>query len=471
MARWRNVELIAASDRHAIPVSSAALAGIACLGMDTHWFSFAVRDSMVRTQARTRTGEYGEAGLWSARCRGGGTVTSRAGTRTRWPVAEVLRARYVPRLLTASLIGRLPTGMAPLAIMLSVREHGGDYRLAGVLTALYAGSAAVCGPILGRLIDRTRQPPMLLGCAALSATAFLVLAGSDPVRSTPLAVAAAMLAGAATPQLEPCLRVLWEHVVHGDRRVRAAFSLDAGTQELIFVGGPLVVLGAIAVGGPRAGIQAAAVICVLGTLWFATAAPVRAWRASPVRRHWTGPLRAPGMLRLFAILVCVGATIGVFTVGITGYAESEGDRGAAAWFIALNAGGALVSGIAYTAARAAAREDRRLLTLLMLLAAGYLPLAFAAGPAVMAVLAFLSGCALPPVLASAFALVARMAPEGTLTEAHAWMITSFGVGNAVGSAVAGLVLDAGSVAGVFVLAVGCAGVSGVLAVRRLGAVR
>lgn len=378
----------------------------------------------------------------------------------------MLRTRNVPRLLSASLFGRLPTGMAPLAILLAVRDSGGDYSLAGGLTALYAASAAVCGPVLGRLIDRTRQPPLLLGCAAVSALAFGVLAVVDPVHNTVSAAVAAVFAGGATPQLEPCLRVLWEHVLSGRHLVRAAFSLDAGTQELIFVCGPLVVLGTVAIAGPAGGLTAAALICLVGTAWFATARPAREWRAGRTDRHWAGPLRQPGMPRLFLALLCVGATIGSFTVGITGYAESVGDRDAAAWLIALNASGALAGGLSYTLIPAARREDRRILSLLMVLALGYLPLALTPPTAFMAALAVLSGGALPMVLASAFSLVARIAPEGTLTEAHAWMITSFGVGNAVGSAFAGAALDTAPPAVTFLLGSASGALGALLAVRR-----
>ncbi|WP_461145074.1 MFS transporter [Salinifilum aidingensis] len=389
-------------------------------------------------------------------------------TRRRPPaVFEVLRARYVPRLLSASLLGRLPTGMAPLAILLAVRDSGGGYGLAGGLTALYAGSAAVCGPVLGRLIDRTRQPPMLLGCAVASAAAFVVLAVADPAARPAVGAGAAVLAGGATPQLEPCLRVLWEHVLSGQRVVRAAFSLDAGTQELIFVCGPLVVLASVAVAGPSGGLVMAGAVGLAGTVWFATARPARRWRAEERERHWAGPLRHAGMVRLFVALVGVGATIGSFTVGITGYAEAAGQRDAAAWLIALNAGGALLGGLVYTAVPAARREDRRVLLLLALLAAGYLPLVLAPPLPVIVPLVLLSGCALPMVLASAFALVAAMAPEGTITEAHAWMITSFGVGNAAGSALAGVVLDLAMASPAFVVGVLTAGLGALVMLARL----
>lgn len=74
-----------------------------------------------------------------------------------------------------------------------------------MLTALYAASAAVCGPVLGRLIDRTRQPPLLLVSAVASTAVFAALALINPVTSPVLAAVTAAVVGGATPQLEPSI--------------------------------------------------------------------------------------------------------------------------------------------------------------------------------------------------------------------------------------------------------------------------
>ena len=42
----------------------------------------------------------------------------------------VLSTREVPTLLTTSMVGRLPTAMATLAVLLLVRGQGGTYTLA-----------------------------------------------------------------------------------------------------------------------------------------------------------------------------------------------------------------------------------------------------------------------------------------------------------------------------------------------------
>ena len=43
----------------------------------------------------------------------------------------VLTTREVPTLLATSMVGRLPTAMATLAVLLLVRGQGGSYTLAG----------------------------------------------------------------------------------------------------------------------------------------------------------------------------------------------------------------------------------------------------------------------------------------------------------------------------------------------------
>ena len=54
---------------------------------------------------------------------------------------RVLRARQVPRLLSAMVVGRLPNGMRPLGIVLLVHQQQGSYAIAGAaLAALMVGT-------------------------------------------------------------------------------------------------------------------------------------------------------------------------------------------------------------------------------------------------------------------------------------------------------------------------------------------
>ena len=64
--------------------------------------------------------------------------------------------------LLSSMIGRLPMGIAGLAILLYVQSGMRSFAAAGVVSALYVLGLAVIAPLVGRLIDRLGPRPLLL---------------------------------------------------------------------------------------------------------------------------------------------------------------------------------------------------------------------------------------------------------------------------------------------------------------------
>ncbi|MEV0662429.1 MFS transporter [Actinomadura luteofluorescens] len=368
-----------------------------------------------------------------------------------------LRRPYAGRLLGGTLLGRLPNGMGMLAVVLHVRADDGGYPLAGTLAAILGLSTAAGQPVLGRAMDRYGQPRVLLPAACASAAGFALLAavGATPL---PVAVAAVFAAGFATPPLEAGLRALWPDVLDGPEQVDAAYALDAAAQELLFTVGPLLVVAAAVVNTETALLITGA-LGIAGTLVVALSGPSRRWRGRPRASDWAGPLRSPGLRVLLLSLACAGIALGVYSVAVVAYAEDLGRDLASGLLLACMAGGALTGGIVYGARRWAGEPHRRLPWLLAALALGYLPLALAPGLPAMSVLAFVSGVFLAPVLACSFTLVDRLAPDGTVTEAFAWIVAAIGAGGSVGSFVSGVGQDAAGVPGAFA----GAGIGGVLA--------
>jgi predicted MFS family arabinose efflux permease len=356
----------------------------------------------------------------------------------------VLRSPQVFRVLTASLVGRLPSGSAPLALLLFARQ-GATISYAGLLVAAYTVGTAAGQPMLSRMADRWRQAPVMWAAVAVSTAGFLAAA----TRPGPAAAAvAALAAGLGAPPFEACLRVLWKDLV-GDGLVHAAYTLDIGVQELIYIVGPLVTVAAIGVVGPAGALVAIAAVQVAGTAWFATAPAVRTWRGDRAPRHWAGPLRAARLRRLLLTTLLIGAGVGSTTVAITAYAESLGARSWAGWLLAVQAAGALTGGLV-----AARHPTRRSLAVVVTgLAVGYVPLLLVPALPVMAVFALLSGLLLPVALTGVFLTADRVATPGTAAESFAWVATAFGTGSAAGAALDGAVLGStGAVVVGFVLA-------------------
>ncbi|GHE64268.1 MFS transporter [Streptomyces spiralis] len=355
---------------------------------------------------------------------------------------EILGARHAARLLTGTLVGRLPNATAAIAIVLFVRAEGGTYSLAGALAAVYGVANAVGQPVLGRLVDLHGQPRVQLPAAvasALAMTAFALTGTEPPV----LAWAAVAAAGLFTPPLEGGLRALWPSVLRKDGQVHTAYAMDAVAQEVMFTVGPLLVTLCASLWSARAALVVLNVIGVLGALSVVVSPPSRGWRSAPREAHWLGALRSPGLLVLLGAFLFVGIALGSITVASVPYADAHGGDAVYGWLMAALGLGALMGGTVYGARPWRGVPERRLRVLVALLAVCYLPLMLMPDAVAMVALTVLSGVFLAPCIACAFIIVDRHAPSGTVTEAFSWLVTTFTVGASVGTGVAGPVVQAG----------------------------
>ncbi|MER6995928.1 MFS transporter [Streptomyces sp. NPDC000410] len=368
--------------------------------------------------------------------------------------AEILKAPHAARLLVGTLVGRLPNGTAPVAIVLFTRAEGGSYSLAGALAAVYGLATAVGQPLLGRAVDLYGQPRVQFPAAVVSALGMIWLAVAG-IGLLPVAYAAVAVAGLFTPPLEGGLRALWPSVLgHREDRVHRAYAMDAVAQEVMFTVGPLLVTLLVSLFSPAAALLVINVIGVFGALSVVLSAPSRAWRSAPREAHWLGALRSPGLLALLGSFFFVGLALGSITVAAFAYAEGRGGESVYGWLMAALGLGALIGGMFYGARHWPGAPERRLRAIVALLALGYLPLVLTPGVVTMTALSALSGVFLAPAIACAFIVVDRHAPRGTVTEAFSWLVTTFGVGAAVGTAAAGPAVELGGTAAGFAVAGG-----------------
>ncbi|AVZ72094.1 MFS transporter [Streptomyces lunaelactis] len=374
--------------------------------------------------------------------------------------AEILKAPHATRLLTGTLVGRLPNATAHIAIVLFTRAEGGSYTLAGVLAAVYGLATAIGQPLLGRAVDLYGQPRVQLPAAVVSALGMALLAAVG-TGSLPAAFAAVVVAGLFTPPLEGGLRALWPSVLGREDRVHRAYAMDAVAQEVMFTVGPLLVTVLVSLWSPAAALLVINAIGVLGALSVVLSEPSRAWRSAPREAHWLGALRSPGLLALLGAFFFVGLALGSITVAGVAYADDHGREAVYGWLMAALGLGALLGGTFYGARQWAGAPERRLLVIVALLALGYLPLALTPGVVAMTALSAVAGVFLAPAIACAFIVVDRHAPRGTVTEAFSWLVTTFGVGAAAGTAVAGPAVELGGTAWSFAVA-GAGGIAALL---------
>lgn len=362
------------------------------------------------------------------------------------------------RLLLSSVLGRLPSGMFSLAILLFVRAHTGSFLDAGVTVGAFALAGALAGPLLGALVDRVGQTRVLLP-AALTQGALLVvlvaIAQTDP--PMPALVVLAALAGATQPPIAGCIRALWSQLTSDSEQLETVYALDATTQEVIWTLGPLLVGSTAVLISPAAGVLACAAITVGGTAFFAGSELSRGWQAQVGERSQASALASPKLRALLATVLLAGVVIGAVEVGLPALAVQHGARWAAGPLLALFSLGSMAGGLAYSAASWQRPIGLRYVALLLAMAAVVAPLIGAHALVAAYPLAALAGLGVAPMLSCQFSLVGALAPAGSATEAFTWHRGATIAGMAAGSTLGGSLVDSNGAAGAFAL--GCAGVA------------
>ena len=377
----------------------------------------------------------------------------------------LFRVPYVRRLVLSGMLARLPMGMIGLALLLLVRENGGSYAAAGAVSGSYFVATAIGAPISGRLVDRRGQARILRSRAVVFPA---LLAGVCVLAllDAPIALigAASAAAGALMPPVGASLRALWPRMFVDAELRAAAYALEASLQEITFIVGPLLVALLTAAVSPTLALGVAAVAGGVGTMLIALAEPVRVWRPEEERHAASifGALESRGVLTIVSLSACLGIGFGGTEVGFPAFAEGHGGAELGSIPLSLFAGGSLVGGL--IAGALVTMTPLRLLRLsAVLLASGLaLPLLGWSLPS-MAVLAFLAGLAIAPVVMSAYGLVDAVAARGTAAEAFSWITTAVFAGFSVGMALGGTLIDAYGAKASFVLGTAAASLGAVLA--------
>lgn len=353
----------------------------------------------------------------------------------------------------AGLVGRMPISMLGIGTVLLVEDRRDSYALAGLVSAAYALGLAGTGPAVSRLVDRRGQRrvlPVALAVTAAGVVAVVLLSGSGPLW---LLLPAAGVMSAAPSQLGSCARARWSRVLAArPAELPRAYAWEAVVDEVVFVLGPLVVV-LCALLDPAVGLLVALGLGASGTLAFV------AQRATEPEVHPAGDghrsaLAAPGLRTLTLSMLCVGVLFGTVEVAMVAFAEERGSTSGAGLLLALVAGGSAAAGLLYGALHLTAPLPRRYLLATGFLALGLLPLLLAPSVALMAPAALLAGFAISPTLIAAFGLVDDLVPVAARTEGFSWLNSGLGVGVALGFAVSGAVADAEGARTAFVVALG-----------------
>ncbi len=346
--------------------------------------------------------------------------------------------------LAASIVGRLPIGLAGLAILLFVQNRSGSFVLAGSASALYVLGLAVIAPFLGRLIDRAGPRPVLLVCGALYPVAMIGLAVLVLIGAHAASInAMAFIAGASLPPVSACIRTLYPRLITDPALIQTAYSVDSALVEVVFILGPALVAACVATGYPEAAIALTALSAGVGTVVFARAPAIAHWAAAPVQRNrsWFDALRPPRLLVVFGATVLYSIGFGLFEVAVTAHAASKGVPSAAGIALALASLGSGVGAVVYGSRHWHAPLARQFRMATLAMAAGIALLVPIDNVALYSITCIAAGTPMATVIAAQSLLVSQLAARERLAESFTWASTCLLGGISAGIAAGGAMAD------------------------------
>lgn len=358
--------------------------------------------------------------------------------------AELLRVPGLRATVAASVVGRLPIGIATLAILLFLQARTGSFALAGGTAALYVLGLATIAPFLGRAIDRLGPRRVLAVSAAVYPAMLIALVLLTLHTDNRAWIAlAAFVGGASFPPITICMRTLYPRLLPDVALLQAAYSLDSALIEIIFIAGPALVALLVASGYPFVAVLFAAACATGGNVIFLRTPAVRTWPVHPGegRRSLMGPLLHSRLLAVFVATLLYSFAFGLYEIAVTAFATRQGSPAAAGVILALASLGSAAGAIVYGGRDWRPPLPRQFLIAVALMAGGLLLLAPVTRLPLFAVLSVLACAPMAPVLAVQSLLVSRLAPRGMLAESFTWGATCLLAGISSGIACGGMLAE------------------------------
>ncbi|OXM69198.1 MFS transporter [Amycolatopsis vastitatis] len=361
----------------------------------------------------------------------------------------VLRVPGAAAFFFTAAAGRAGIAMTGLGLVWLLHARTGSYGTAGLAAAGFALAEAVLGPQLARLVDRFGQTRVL----PFSVAAHGIAIAGVVLSPVPAAIASAVCAGAAVPQLGALSAARWAHLLRERRadELPTAFSLESMANATAFLLGPVLVTALGAAGHATLASTIAAALVVGGGAALAaqrrTAPPLARERA-----HAERTLAQPAFVRLALLNLAIGLYFGTMGVSVSAFATEHGVPGAAAPIFAAAGLGGLVSGWLYGLRRHRAPAQLQLVVATAYLTATALLLPLAPAASWLGTAVVVTEAAVPPTLVLLNVLTEKAAPPAVLTQAFTWNNSLSMAGSAAAAFLAGRTVDGFGASTAFALA-------------------
>lgn len=362
---------------------------------------------------------------------------------------ELLAVPGVARIMTAQLVARFPTGMLSLAILLHIERAHESYGAAGLVLAAMSIGQAIAGPLTSRWMGVWGMRPVITLTLAVCVASLSIIAFA-PILPVPLYMAVGFVAGISTPPIQPAVRTIYPKMVNA-RMLTPLFSLDASAQEIIWVVGPVVTVFVATQLSPVLAIAIALGMLVGGGAWFLASPELGRVRIPRSKRRFGSVLlRPPVLLATATGFLLVGACAAIEVGVVAAFGHDSPNSGIV---LAIFSVGSLIGGLAlgHVGIGPWAMARRMFVVFAgMGLAAASLDFWW------LSAALFIAGLGIAPALAVMFGIISASVKFSETAEAYGWVGTGQLIGAAIGSAIAGFMIDAFDAPGAIWVAIGLA---------------
>jgi predicted MFS family arabinose efflux permease len=261
-----------------------------------------------------------------------------------------------------------------------------------------------------------------------------------------LTMAVSFFAGLSMPPIQPAVRTIYPKMVNSTL-LTPLFSLDASAQEIIWIAGPVVITFVSIQISTVVGILMAASIMIAGGAWFISSPEVGRVRIPRSKRRLGTVLRRPPVMLATVIGFLLIGSCAAIEAGVV---ATFGERGPEAGIVlAVWSLGSLLGGLflGHLPISPWALAQRMLIVFVGVALAGvFLNFWW------LSVTLIIAGAGIAPALAVLFAIVSASVKFSDTAEAYGWVGTGQLIGAALGSAVAGFLIDGIGPIGAFAVA-------------------
>ncbi|SKC43739.1 MFS transporter [Okibacterium fritillariae] len=359
--------------------------------------------------------------------------------------SSLLKTPGVARIIAAQLVARFPFGMLSLAILLHVERQTGSYGAAGAVLAAASIGQAIAGPLTSRWMGQWGMRRVLWLTLAVCVVTVSIIA------VVPMGVVfymvLAFIAGLSTPPIQPAVRTIYPKMVNSTQ-LTPLFSLDASAQEIIWVLGPVITTFTSTQVSTVAGLVLAVALMIGGGTWFISSPEVGRVRIPRSRRKLGVVLKKPAVLLATVVgFLLIGACSALEAGVVAVFGHSGLEAGVVLAIFALGSllGGLLLGHIPIGPWALA----RRMLIVAVGMTVAFAIPGFFPNVIWLSVTLFVAGIGIAPALAVLFAIVSSSVKFSDTAEAYGWVGTGQLIGAAIGSAAAGVLIDANGAVGAF----------------------